>query len=73
MEDAGLFLFSITADYRPKNENKPVYYVLAYDSKMARERFSDKISWLKIYSCEKITDSVKIDEIMFHPDKHIVF
>ena len=40
--------YKITADYRPNNPNKPIYYVMAHDKKSAKKTFSEVISWLKI-------------------------
>lgn len=63
-------LYKITADYRPNNPNKPVYYVIATSKSEAKKKFSDRISWLKIYDVvEYIGDST---EILAHPDKHII-
>lgn len=61
----GLKIYKITADYRPSNPNKPHYYV-GVDSnltiKQVKERFSNVISWLKIYECRPVEDD-EIDEI----------
>jgi len=65
-------LFAITADYRPNNENKPVYYVLAPNRRKAKSKFKEVITWLTIYDCKRIRQEDKIQYIMEHPDKHII-
>lgn len=64
-------LYEIEADYRPKNLNKPKYYVWADTVKDARLIFSNIISWLTIYNVTPVTeeDSAKICS---EPDKHII-
>lgn len=64
-------LFEITADYRPNNPNKPVYYVLADCKKEAKKRFNNIISWLKVYSIIEI-DEVVAENILNNPMKHII-
>lgn len=65
-------LFAILADYRPNNENKPVYYVLAPNRRKAKSKFKEVITWLTIYDCKRIRQEDKIQYIMEHPDKHII-
>lgn len=65
-------LFKIIADYRPNNPNKPRYYVIAKDKKSARNRFSEYISWLTIYSCEEC-DSEEKKRVLGDPCHHIIF
>lgn len=65
-------LFAVTADYRPNNENKPVYYVLAPNRRKAKSKFKEVITWLTIYDCKRIRQEDKIQYIMEHPDKHII-
>lgn len=65
-------LFAITADYRPNNENKPVYYVLAPNRRKAKSKFKEVITWLTIYDCKRIRQEDKIQYIMEHPEKHII-
>ena len=65
-------LFAITADYRPDNENKPIYYVLAPNRRKAKTKFKETITWLKIYDCIRIRQENKIQDIMEHPEKHII-
>lgn len=67
-------LYKITADYRPKNPNKPEYYVWGENTKEAKKRFNDRINWLKIYGCEKVNDD-KVDGIaeMGRVGRRIVF
>lgn len=54
--DEGYYLWEIQADYRKKNPVMPVYYVVAETKSQARERFSDLISWLAVYSVRKCSD-----------------
>lgn len=49
-------IYQIKADYRPKNPNKPSYYVLAYNKKQAKEIFKASISWLDIYEVNEISE-----------------
>ena len=65
-------IYKITADYRPKNPNKPTYYVVAHDKKSAKETFSEIISWLKIYSCEKCDEEEK-NRILSDPCHYFIF
>lgn len=65
-------LFAITADYRPDNENKPTYYVLASNRCKAKTKFKEIITWLTIYDCKRIRQEDKIQYIMEHPEKHII-
>ena len=65
-------LFEVTADYRPSNQNKPKYYVSCVDKSQARRMFMQKISWLKIYEVEEVTDDEMIRQIISHPEKYIV-
>ena len=64
-------VWCITADYRPKNTNKPKYYVIADSKKEAKEKFMAKISWLKIYSCELLNKTLG-QEIVSRPEKYII-
>ena len=64
-------LYMITADYRPKNPNKPRYYVVAASKKEAREKFAAKISWLKIYGVDPV-DQDKTLQIIGSPEKYII-
>lgn len=65
-------LFCITADYRPHNEHKPHYYVLAGSKVQAKRRFSQRISWLKIYDCEPV-EHEKAEYILMNREHYIVF
>lgn len=62
-------LYEVTADYRPQNPNKPKYYVIANNKREAKRKFSDLITWLKIYEVKEIENG---DEIISHPEKHII-
>lgn len=64
-------LYEIVADYRPKNPNKPKYYVWANTANDARKIFGDIISWLKIYSVTVMNKS-DADLICGEPDRHII-
>ena len=65
-------VYKITADYRPNNPNKPIYYVMARNKASAKETFSKIISWLKIYACEEC-DKEEEDRIMNDPCHYFVF
>lgn len=65
-------LFEVTADYRPSNTNKPKYYVSCIDKSQARRMFMQKISWLKIYKIEEVTNDEMMKQIISHPEKNIV-
>lgn len=45
--------YIITADYRPKNPNKPTYLVRAENKREAKKRFEETYSWLKVYHVEE--------------------
>lgn len=45
--------YIITADYRPKNPNKPTYIVRAKNKRDAKKRFESTYSWLKVYRVEE--------------------
>ena len=64
-------LFKITADYRPRNPNKPSYYVVAKDKTEAKKKFMAKISWLNIYTVD-LLDETETEAIISHPEKHII-
>lgn len=66
-----MMLYEIAADYRPNNPNKPKYYVAASTVKEAKDKFSDVISWLKIYSVE-VVDPSTADIILSEPSSHII-
>ena len=63
-------LYKITADYRPNNQTKPAYYVIAKSKSEAKKKFSDRITWLKIYDVAEYSGDET--EILHHPDKHII-
>ena len=65
-------LYAVTADYRPSNPNKPVYYVLAVSKAEAKRIFQSRISWLKIYDVALIDDDTRKQEIINNPRHHIV-
>ena len=65
-------IYKITADYRPKNPNKPTYYVMAHSKKSAKETFSEIISWLKMYSCEECDEEEK-NRILSDPCHYFIF
>lgn len=70
--DRGLFLYRIIADYRPRNACNPEYYVVAKTPSEAKQKFSNTVTWLKIYGCEKVSSLDDSDEILSHPEKHII-
>ena len=66
------YVFRILADYRPHNLHKPDYYVIAKSKREAKIKFTQRISWLKIYEC--IMCEIEIaQKIVSHPDQYIVF
>lgn len=65
-------LYEITADYRPKNPNKPKYYVIAQTPTNAKSLFVNTIPWLKIYSCTVITDPSRVNEVLANPRHYIL-
>ena len=67
-----LRLYKITADYRPHNINKPKYYVVGKTAKEAKEKFNNRITWLKIYECEEVVDEKDIADVMLNPARHII-
>lgn len=64
-------VYEITADYRPKNPNKPKYYVVSKTEREAKKKFMAKIPWLKIYSCILLDESMS-GNIISHPEKYII-
>lgn len=64
-------LYRITADYRKNNPNKPRYYVRARNTKEAKSRFKNRISWLDIYGVEAV-DINDAKVIISEPAKHII-
>lgn len=64
-------VYKITADYRPRNPNKPKYYAVAKTEREAKKKFMAKISWLKVYSCDLLDESTA-GNIVSHPEKHII-
>lgn len=60
------FLFEVVADYRGLSMNSPKYYVFGKNKADARRRFSEKMSWLTIYSVNKCDDNFAKD-IVNHP------
>jgi len=65
-------LFQIEADYRPNNQNKPHYYVMAKSKSDAKRKFKNRIAWLDIYGCEEVTDEAQANYIYEHPEKFIL-
>lgn len=65
--EKGLFkVWAVTADYRPKNEHKPVYYVIANSAKEARAVIKSVMNHMKIYECVTINDD-KAKEALSDP------
>lgn len=67
-----LRMYEVTADYRPENESPPKYYVTADNKKEARQKFKAKISWLKILSCEEVTDQTLVLRVFSMPERYIL-
>ena len=65
-------LYVITADYRPKNLNKPKYYVRAKTSTEAKRIFSHYITWLKVYSVELCSQETTA-KVLADPGKYLFF
>lgn len=55
MKETNLKVFKIFADYRPTNEHRPHYYIRATSPRDAKKRFSEIVTWLKIYGVEEVT------------------
>ena len=66
-------LYAITADYRPNNPKKPVYYVKAKNKLEAKRKFEFYCSWLKVYEVKKLAEEDAQKIIDDGPYKHIVF
>ena len=64
-------VYEITADYRPRNPDKPKYYVVAKTEREAKKKLMAKISWLKIYSCNLLDESIARG-IVKQPEKYII-
>lgn len=65
--EQGLFkVWAVTADYRPKNEHKPVYYVIASSAKEAKAVIKSVMNYMKIYECVTINDD-KAKEALSDP------
>lgn len=64
-------VYEITADYRPRNPDKPKYYVVAKTKIEAKKKFMAKISWLKIYTVD-LLDETETEAIISHPEKYII-
>lgn len=70
----GFKLYKIFADYRPKDSiKKHWYYVIAKNKTEAKRRFSNRISWLKVYEVIECTDKAFISEVLNNQHKYIVF
>jgi len=65
-------LYEIVADYRQNNQNKPRYYVYGESKVQAKRRFTQHISWLKIYEVNELSPG-RATEIASHPELHIIF
>ena len=65
-------LFEIEADYRPNNDNKPRYYVLAKSKRDAKRKFENKVTWLDVYGCKEVVDEEMSDYIYAHPEQYIL-
>ncbi len=69
-------LFRITADYRPKNDHKPQYYVYGEDKNKAKTRFNSLVPWLTIYGVDELTDeeaqTIGADADL-HPERYCIW
>ena len=66
-------LYAVTADYRPNNPNKPIYYIYAESPREAKQKFQSIVTWLKVYDVVEL-DKGEADKIIADgPMKHIVF
>lgn len=66
-----MHLYEIEADYRPKNPNKPKYYVWADTVRDAKLVFSNIISWLTIYNVTPVSEEDS-NKICGEPNKYII-
>ena len=65
-------MFSIFADYRPKNTvRKHYYYVIANNKLDAKRVFQNTIPWLKIYEIEEC-DAQKAQNVVNNPERFIL-
>lgn len=65
-------LFEIETGYQPNEYEKSYYYVIAKSKRDAKRKFQNKITWLKIYGCEEVTDDTQADYIYAHPERYIL-
>ena len=47
-----------------------MYYVIAASKSEAKKKFSDRITWLKVYDIAEYSGDET--EILHNPDKHII-
>ena len=50
---SGVSVYAVYATYRKEEPDKP-YYVLARSCKEAKEHFTHRFDWLKIFRCEPL-------------------
>ena len=48
-------VFLVIADYRPTNQNKPTYEVVAKNERVCKQGFQKKFPWLKVYSVTEVS------------------
>ena len=65
-------LFAINADYRPQNKSNSWYYVVAKNSKAAREKFKTRITWLNVYAVKEVLDHAEMNSVILQPLNHII-
>lgn len=68
-----LALYWVEADYRLRNDKKPIYYYIGTSERSVRRRFFSKMSILKIYGIGKVESFEDVVDILMRPYQHIVF
>ena len=65
-------MFSIFADYRPKDKvQKHYYYIIAKNKLEAKKVFQNTIPWLKIYEVNEC-DVQTAQDVINNPEKFIL-
>lgn len=58
----GMFkVWAVIADYRPRNNHKPVYYVIAGSVREAKSYVKTVMNYMEIYECTAVDDSRAIE------------
>lgn len=66
-------LFAVNAGYRKTDVGTNWYYVRAKNTREARKRFKDRITWLDVYGIREVTDAALIQDVLSSPRKYICF